>query len=213
MLDVFLVGPIVGIMSAADVLLHLYLDVKKLNDRPSYMREPLVRVGRLTLFTVGFPTLLCFAIVFLISVAGPLSLTDTVIATMLPIADPPVYVWLPGLGLLSAGIILHAWSRWARKNNASSWEMREDQQLVKDGPYSRVRHPSYTSYMLSFVGLLLMIPSVATIMLLVGLPGYYFVSLVEEQHLIHHFGDDYENYVLETGRFLPVFRRRRRMRS
>jgi protein-S-isoprenylcysteine O-methyltransferase Ste14 len=160
------------------------------------------------MFAVALSTLVSFVLVLLIVVAQPLSFTDILLAIMLIIGDPPVSVWLPGFGLLFLGIVLHGWSRWVRQSMASSWEMRQDQVLVKNGPYSRVRHPSYTSYILSFLGLLLMIPSVTTALLLVGIPGYYTVAMVEERHLVQHFGKAYEEYMGETGRFFPVLRRR-----
>ncbi|TFG28610.1 isoprenylcysteine carboxylmethyltransferase family protein, partial [Candidatus Thorarchaeota archaeon] len=71
------------------------------------------------------------------------------------------------------------------------------------GPYSAIRHPSYTSYMLCFVALVLLIPSPVTLALLIGIPGYYLVAKTEEQLLISHFGDEYLSYINKTGMFLP----------
>jgi len=62
--------------------------------------------------------------------------------------------------------------------------------------------------MLSFVGLFLMIPSFVTILLLVGLPGYHLVTFPEESMLISQFGDEYREYVAQTGRLFPKFGKR-----
>jgi protein-S-isoprenylcysteine O-methyltransferase Ste14 len=85
--------------------------------------------------------------------------------------------------------------------------MTETHKLIMKGPYSRIRHPSYLSYALSFIGLVLMMPSVLTVILLVGIPGYYTLAVQEEQLLISHFGNDYRNYMMKTGRFMPKLRK------
>jgi protein-S-isoprenylcysteine O-methyltransferase Ste14 len=57
------------------------------------------------------------------------------------------------------------------------------------------------------MGLYLAIPSIATLVVLVGIPGYYLISLGEEKLLLSHFGEDYELYMEKTGRFLPYIGR------
>jgi protein-S-isoprenylcysteine O-methyltransferase Ste14 len=48
---------------------------------------------------------------------------------------------------------------------------------------------------------------VLTVILLVGIPGYYMAAAQEEQLLISHFGNDYRNYMMKTGRFIPKLRK------
>jgi protein-S-isoprenylcysteine O-methyltransferase Ste14 len=86
---------------------------------------------------------------------------------------------------------------------ASSWEMDDTHQLVTHGPYSRIRHPSYLSYILSMFGLFLMIPSICTLIILIGIPGYSWISMYEEKLLLAQFGDEYESYMQRSGRFFP----------
>jgi protein-S-isoprenylcysteine O-methyltransferase Ste14 len=81
--------------------------------------------------------------------------------------------------------------------------MSDAHTLVTHGPYSRIRHPSYLSYMLTMLGLFLALPSIYTIVILIGIPGYYLLSICEEKLLISHFGKEYESYMRRTGRFLP----------
>ena len=77
--------------------------------------------------------------------------------------------------------------------------------LVSDGPYRFVRHPLYTSYILTWVaGWVVtarwwLLPT-ALIML-----GIYIVasSAEEEKFLRSPLGRDYQRYRLRTGRFLP----------
>ncbi|MHA1959807.1 MAG: hypothetical protein ACW99U_06230 [Candidatus Thorarchaeota archaeon] len=43
--------------------------------------------------------------------------------------------------------------------------------------------PSYASYFICFFGLILMLPSVASMIVVVGFPGYYVVSKIEKELL------------------------------
>ncbi len=204
MLDFSFVSPILLLLSVTDVVMHLYLDSKKARrNRSALFREPVVRVSRGAMAAVTVSTLLAFLLVLLISVAPLFSLTVLLVMATDPLLDAPYILWLPGFVLLCLGIVLHGWSRWVRQAMASSWEMRPDHTLITTGPYSRLRHPSYTSYMLSFVGLFMMIPSIFAALLLIGIPGYYDVALAEEKHLISHFGQSYQEYMTKTGRFFP----------
>jgi protein-S-isoprenylcysteine O-methyltransferase Ste14 len=51
-----------------------------------------------------------------------------------------------------------------------------------------------------------MIPSVVTLILLFGIPGYYYIAKIEEKHLLHHFGKEYSEYMQRTGMLLPKIR-------
>jgi protein-S-isoprenylcysteine O-methyltransferase Ste14 len=204
MLEFFIAGPIVGLLASMDVALHLYLDVKKARStRQRIFREPQTSIPTSALGAAAVSTLLAFALTFLIPIAWCFGNGNHLFLLLLPVIDPPLLVWLVGILLLAFGIILHGWSRYVRKEMASSWAMSTGHDLVQIGPYSRVRHPSYTAYFISFGGLIMMLPSIVTLLLLLGYPGYYLVSLAEEKHLIQHFGEQYRSYMSRTGRFLP----------
>jgi protein-S-isoprenylcysteine O-methyltransferase Ste14 len=204
MLDFFIAGPIVGLLASVDVVLHLYLDVRKArNSRERIFREPQTNISTSALGAAAISTLLAFALTFLIPLAWYFGTGNDLFLFLIPVIDPPLFVWLVGTLLLACGIILHGWSRYVRQEMASSWAMSTGHDLVQIGPYSKVRHPSYTSYFISFAGLILMLPSLVTLVLLLGYPGYYLISLVEEKHLIQHFGEQYRNYMSRTGRFFP----------
>jgi protein-S-isoprenylcysteine O-methyltransferase Ste14 len=207
MLDFSVVGPIVSIPALVDVALHLYLDVKKSRSTGERVfREPRTNIPSSALGAVSVSTFLAFGVVFLISVAWIYGTGSEFFLLLIPLFNPAISVWLPGLSLLVSGIFLHGWSRYVRKDMASSWAMSAGHDLVQIGPYSRVRHPSYTSYFLSFAGLILMLPSMVTLVMLLGYPGYYLIALVEEKHLMQHFGENYKIYMSRTGRFMPSFR-------
>lgn len=205
MIDYGITGIIVGTLALIDVVVHLYLDAKKAKreGRAAFV-EPEENIPSVTMAAIVIPTLLSFAIVLLISTAWVFADENWLLSVLITILVPPDEIRAIGLILLIVGIVLHLWARAVRGAMAASWIMSETHRLVTRGPYSRVRHPSYLSYILSFIGLFLYIPSVATTVLLIGVPGYYRVAEIEERLLIAHFGAEYEAYMKRAGRLHPM---------
>lgn len=80
--------------------------------------------------------------------------------------------------------------------------------IITAGPYSRVRHPMYTVFILITLSTLLIIANLfVTIFTLLIIIMLYPISKREEQMLITQFGDQYRDYMRRTGRFLPPLRR------
>lgn len=108
------------------------------------------------------------------------------------------------LGLVSLALIW--WVQWALDVNfAVILHVREEHTLIQHGPYKWVRHPMYTTLYLHALSCLLLTANV-----IVG--GLYLVALTaivifrlknEEAMMIEKFGDEYRNYITQTGRFLP----------
>jgi len=212
-LDFNVAGPVICTLASLDVILHIILDLKKIRGRhASEFQQPDQYVPAVTMAAIAASTLLAFILVFAISIAWLFSASQLLFVWVVPIVDVPFPVWMPGTVLLCLGILLHGWSRLARRNMASSWTMGMEHRLIQSGPYSRVRHPSYAAYMLSFLGLFLMVPSVVTLVILVGIPGYYQVTGPEEELLISRFGDEYKQYAAQTGKFLPKCRKKQVIR-
>ncbi len=204
MVDFFIAGPIIGILSGLDVILHIYLDYKKAKVHgKSRFREPTTQVPSSALAAVSLSTLLAFVLVGSLPIAYIISAAQSETWYLFQLVELPFNIWIFGLLLLCLGIILHGWSRLVRQEMAASWAMSEEHRLVTSGPYSRVRHPSYTSYFLCFIGLCLLLPSLISLILLVGFWGYNRIAIVEEDNLLHHFGGSYREYVKRTGRFFP----------
>jgi protein-S-isoprenylcysteine O-methyltransferase Ste14 len=207
MLDFAIVGFTILCLATLDIALHIYLDSKKIrSNRQSTVQASEFAVPSLALGAAGISTLLSFFLVLFLIMLWLGILNPDIIQILIPVIDPPYPIWMCGLVILSSGIILHGWSRLVRLNMASSWQMTRNHRLVTSGPYSRIRHPSYLSYMICFVGFVLMIPSVVTLILLFGIPGYYYIAKIEEKHLLHHFGKEYSEYMQRTGMLLPKIR-------
>jgi len=205
MIDFSIVGPILGVFAVSDVVIHLHLDVKKSKaTQGALFREPSTEVPSSTIFAIALSTLLSFFLVLCIPIVWLFQVQETFLYIQIPyLVDVPIFLWSIGFGLLLLGIVIHTWSRYVRQEMAPSWMMRDDHKLITGGPYARIRHPSYSSYFMCFIGLFLMMPSVITTVLFIGILGYYRVAVLEEKNLLQHFGEAYNEYMGRTGRFFP----------
>ena len=104
---------------------------------------------------------------------------------------------------MGSGVLVFTWSVLSRGRYAVSWAMPEDHVLVTWGPYRYIRHPSYLVYHLMVIGLLLTWLNLVAVVPLIAIPGYISIVPVEEDLLVHRFGDEYLRYMERTGRFIP----------
>lgn len=87
------------------------------------------------------------------------------------------------------------------------WHQENDApvELVTWGPYARIRHPFYTSFLLAFLAAILVLPHYLTLLTW----AYSSVTLTltakrEERRLMASaYGDQYIRYYRRSGRFLP----------
>ncbi|MFW9918919.1 MAG: methyltransferase family protein [Candidatus Thorarchaeota archaeon] len=196
-------GPIIGVFAIIDVGIHLYFDYQKARVEGSKpFREPSSEVPSIPLGAAAISTILAFVLVLMFPVAWILGIGETYLQFQIPlIIDPPDVMWIIGFAMLAFGIVLHAWSRYHRRELASSWSMRDDHKLITTGPYAKVRHPSYTSYLICFIAIFLMMPTILSMVLFVGIWGYYEIAINEEDNLLQQFGGAYKEYMKRTGRF------------
>lgn len=125
----------------------------------------------------------------------------------------PAWARWTGLSLGLFSIFLNAWS-----HKTLSERLGEDfdpvlrllkvPTLVKEGPYARMRHPIYLAFLLMQISVLLL-----TSNWFIGLSGISIIVAViliripeEEKLLIEQFGDEYRQYMKNTGALLPTFR-------
>jgi protein-S-isoprenylcysteine O-methyltransferase Ste14 len=89
-------------------------------------------------------------------------------------------------------------------------EVLEKHELVTKGPYSRIRHPTYTAIILMFLaGTLLFLHIILFVGFLAILGMAYRKAVLEEELLSSEkgFGQQYRDYMMKTGRFLPRLRK------
>ena len=107
------------------------------------------------------------------------------------------------LGLLSITLIVWVELELGRQYSPQL-QLRHEHQLITSGPYTRVRHPLYTA-MYGF-GLSLALVSANWFFI-----AFFILSLVglclrvpkEEQMMLEQFGEQYQQYMLRSGRFFP----------
>jgi protein-S-isoprenylcysteine O-methyltransferase Ste14 len=91
------------------------------------------------------------------------------------------------------------------------WHQTDDapQEIVTWGPYSRIRHPFYTSFVLALLAGALVAPGWGTLgMLLMGVFALALTARREERRLLSSsLGNVYRDYMRSTGRFLPALGR------
>jgi protein-S-isoprenylcysteine O-methyltransferase Ste14 len=119
-------------------------------------------------------------------------------------------VWTRLLGIvISILSLFYFW--WIHKTLGVNWsptlEIRKGHQLIKTGPYKRIRHPMYSQIWLWTISQFLIISNICA-----GLSGIlawtilYFMRVPkEEEMMIENFRDEYIQYKKQTGRIFPKF--------
>jgi len=80
--------------------------------------------------------------------------------------------------------------------------------LIREGLYTRVRHPRYLQVAMALLGYALIVNYLAIyIAVALWLPGIYVIVVLEEKELRDRFGGAYEEYCQKVPRFIPRFTR------
>jgi protein-S-isoprenylcysteine O-methyltransferase Ste14 len=115
--------------------------------------------------------------------------------------------WIAMLGALLtvAGI---AFAIWARRHIAENWSaqvtIRAEHELIRTGPYARIRHPIYTGLLLAVAGTAIVIGEYrAIVAFAVILIGFTYKAKREESLLASQFGPAFDEHRRQTGFFLP----------
>ena len=89
--------------------------------------------------------------------------------------------------------------------HAAEYQLKKDHELITEGIYHVIRHPIYSGFFLSVVGIEMILHSYLSVIFLVG--GFFILNAQaekEEKILREHFGKKYENYKNRTSRFIPL---------
>jgi len=110
-----------------------------------------------------------------------------------------------GLALVAAG---YAGTLWCYATMGSAWRIgvnaQEKNQLVTSGPFARVRHPIYALQVLMLAGVVLLLPTTCSLLLLgFHLSCVWLKAADEEAYLLTVHGEKYRDYITRTGRILP----------
>ena len=116
-----------------------------------------------------------------------------------------IATWL-GLALCAFGILFSSYAQYAM---GKQWRIgvdpNEKTELVTAGIYAKIRNPIYTGCIVFGSGLLLLAPHV--LFVITGLVGYFavraYVKDIEEPYLVKLHGENYRQYMSQTGSFFP----------
>lgn len=123
--------------------------------------------------------------------------------------------WLEtgGILLMLAGIMLFLLASWALYSEGKGYPWSfgfhaayNPQKLVISGPYSVMRHPMGSAYLLMLFGLGCLLPSLVMLVWMVPLIAglfYEYFEFTEERRLLRWFGKEYEKYHESTPSLIP----------
>lgn len=130
---------------------------------------------------------------------------------VLAFADYRLPTFAPWCG--SAIMMAALWLFWRSHadlgvNWSMTLELRKDHQMITQGVYRSIRHPMYASIWLFGVAQALLLPNwVAGLSALVTFSPLYFLRTPREEEMMHEvFGEEYRDYMRQTGRVFPRFK-------
>jgi protein-S-isoprenylcysteine O-methyltransferase Ste14 len=127
---------------------------------------------------------------------------------LLAFADHRLPGWAPWCG---GGVMLFAlWLFWRShadlgENWSVSLEVRTGHQMVSQGVYRRIRHPMYAAIWLWSAAQAMLLPNwIAGWSALITFAPMYFIRTPREERMLCQFlGQEYRDYMRQTGRLLP----------
>ncbi len=111
-----------------------------------------------------------------------------------------------GLALCIGGALLACWSRHLLGRNWSvSVQIKQEHELIQDGPYRWLRHPIYSGLLLMFIGTCIMVGDIRGILaVVIVLLSFWFKLRQEERWLLERFGQPYRDYMARTKALIPA---------
>jgi protein-S-isoprenylcysteine O-methyltransferase Ste14 len=100
---------------------------------------------------------------------------------------------------------------WARYHLAEYWSARitikENHQLIRTGPYARLRHPIYSGIVLAAIGSAVIIDEWRCVLgVCLVLTGYCIKARKEEAMLTQQFGEAFREHQKHSAFLIPRFR-------
>jgi protein-S-isoprenylcysteine O-methyltransferase len=111
-----------------------------------------------------------------------------------------------GLLLMATGLALRFWAiRVLARFFTVDVNIQEGHELIRRGPYRRLRHPSYTGSLMTFLGFGLALGNVWSLLVVMAPVTVAFIwrMRVEERVLAEAFPAQYPDYARQTKRLIP----------
>jgi protein-S-isoprenylcysteine O-methyltransferase Ste14 len=112
---------------------------------------------------------------------------------------------LTGLAVTSIGV---AFAIWARQTLADNWSaqptLKENHELIVQGPYKIVRHPIYTGILIAVLGTAIMVGQVrGFVALAITIFALWHKSGFEEELMYRQFPEQYKAYAQRVKKLVP----------
>lgn len=119
--------------------------------------------------------------------------------------SPVTWCAIGGAAMLSGIVVRQHAVRYLGAYFRTHVTMLDDHRLITDGPYARLRHPSYTGGLISCAGVGLALGSGTSLlaMLLIPLVAFAYRIRIEERALGSHFGEAWIDYRRRTKALIP----------
>lgn len=113
-----------------------------------------------------------------------------------------------GTGLACLG---YAGTLWCYAALGNAWRIginrKEKTVLIQHGPYRFVRHPIYLFQMVLLIGMISLLPTLFSLLiLLIHFICIFIKALDEETYLLSIHDSQYREYLSRSGRFLPKWK-------
>jgi protein-S-isoprenylcysteine O-methyltransferase Ste14 len=115
------------------------------------------------------------------------------------------FFWL-GILLINTGIAFRLYAiHVLGASFTTTVAIAPEQTVIETGPYRLIRHPSYTGFLITLLGLGLSSTNWLSLLVLMGcaLIGLSYRIHVEEHVLQEHLGQRYQEYMRRTKRLIP----------
>jgi len=103
------------------------------------------------------------------------------------------------------GLLLALWARITLGRNwSASVTFKKGHELIRTGPYARVRHPIYSAVLLMIIGTTIFFGRIEGIILVaVAIAGFWMKLRAEERLMTTHFPTEYPTYKAQTKALIP----------
>jgi protein-S-isoprenylcysteine O-methyltransferase Ste14 len=119
----------------------------------------------------------------------------------------PQTTWIPLLGMLLTwlGVLFACWARHVLGSNWSAVvQVKQDHELIEQGPYRIVRHPIYTGLLLAFTGTALALGEWRGVLAVaIVAVSFWYKLRLEELWMREQFGAAYVDYMQRVRALIP----------
>lgn len=109
-----------------------------------------------------------------------------------------------------SGLILIGWASFFLDGEFSATiELKENHRLITNGPYSYIRHPIYSGFILMHIGITIALSNILIFFIFNGGLSILLIERIprEEKLLNSYFDQKCDEYCKNTGRFVPKKRK------